>query len=310
MRIVLALGGNALLLRGEVQGIEQQRAHVENAALQIARIASVLPAHGLVLTHGNGPQVGLLALQAAAYKAVPPYPLDVLGAESQGMVGYLLEQALQNHLPERLLATLVTRTEVSAADPAFAAPTKPIGPMYTAAEADALARSHGWTVGADGTGWRRLVASPAPLRVANRPAIESLLAAGVLVIAAGGGGVPVARRHGAAGDDGRCYGVEAVIDKDATSSLLARELDADCLLIATDVAALALDFGTPLQRALPRTTPDQLAGLHFAAGSMGPKVNAACDFVRTTGRRAVIGALQDIEAMLAGTAGTQIERDP
>lgn len=310
MKVVLALGGNALLQRGAPQDVAEQRRNVERAALQIARIASASPPNDLVVTHGNGPQVGLLALQAEAYTAVPAYPLDVLGAESEGMVGYLLEQALQNHLPDRVVATLFTRTEVRLDDPAFAAPSKPIGPMYNANEAARIVKTRGWAMAVDGTGFRRVVPSPAPVRVLSQQAIAWLLQHGALVIAVGGGGVPVARRDTPATEPDTglqaLQGVEAVIDKDAASSLLARGLDADCLLIATDVPALYRDWGLPTQQAIGRTTPGELAGLKFAAGSMGPKVKAACDFVIATGRRAVIGSLDDSEAMLRGDAGTQI----
>lgn len=307
MKIVLALGGNALLRRGQPQGAAQQLANVERAAAQMALIAAQVPAHQIVIAHGNGPQVGLLALQAAAYTAVAAYPLDVLGAESEGMVGYLLEQALNNELPGRVVATLITRTEVSLADPAFAAPSKPIGPVYTPEQARSIAEQRGWAMAADGAGMRRVVACPQPLRVLSLQAIEWLLSHGALVVAAGGGGVPVALQpHG---DGHRLQGVEAVIDKDTCSALLARQLQADCLLIATDVPALYLDFGLSTQRPLARSTPQALMKLQFAAGSMAPKVLAACAFVKATGARAVIGALDHIEAMLQGEAGTQIVPD-
>jgi carbamate kinase len=322
LKIVLALGGNALLQRGAPQDVGEQRRNVDRAATQIALIARASPPNALVLTHGNGPQVGLLALQAEAYTAVAAYPLDVLGAESEGMVGYLLEQALQNRLPGRVVATLLTRTEVRRDDPAFASPTKPIGPMYGADESVRIAKERGWTMAADGTGFRRVVPSPAPVRVISQQAIAWLLQHGAVVIAAGGGGVPVAPPAASTAstattrsttrldiDVHALEGVEAVIDKDAASSLLARGLDADCLLIATDVRALYLDWGKPTQRAIERITPRELGQMQFAAGSMGPKVKAACDFVIATGRRAVIGSLDDSVAMLSGGAGTQIVAD-
>ena len=257
----------------------------------------------LVITHGNGPQVGLLALQAAAYTAVEGYPLDVLGAQTDGMIGYLLEQELANLLPaSRSVATLLTRVEVDAKDPAFERPTKPIGPVYARADAERIGAEKHWTMAPDGTGLRRVVASPLPLRVLGVDPIRWLLAQGALVIAAGGGGIPVAR-----GADGRSlHGVEAVIDKDLCSGLLARDLQADVLVIATDVDAVYLDWGQPTQRALGHITPQALAQHPFPAGSMGPKVEAACRFVLTTGQRAVIGSLDQIEAMLAGHAGTQV----
>lgn len=298
MKLVIALGGNALLRRGEDLSAGNQLTNIRRAAAQIALVA---PGHELVLTHGNGPQVGLLALQSAAYAAVQTYPLDVLGAQTDGMIGYLLEQELNNLLPERVVATLMTRIAVDLSDPAFAAPSKPIGPIYTQEESERVAAEQGWTMAPDGSAFRRVVPSPAPQRVLGLQAIRWLLARGALVVAAGGGGIPVA-----ADAQGRLQGVEAVIDKDACSSLLARDLDADCLVIATDVAAVFLDFGLPTQRPLGHVTPQALASAPFADGSMGPKVKAACAFVRATGRRAVIGSLDHIEAMLHGESGTQI----
>ena len=304
MKVAIALGGNALLRRGQALSAKNQLANIQRAAAQIARVAS---AHELVLTHGNGPQIGLLALQSAAYTAVQTYPMDVLGAQTDGMIGYLLEQELANLLPERVIATLMTRVQVSTSDAAFGTPTKPVGPVYDKAESERIAREHGWTMAADGAGFRRVVASPMPQRVLGLQPIVWLLAHGALVIAAGGGGIPVAL----AADGHSLHGVEAVIDKDACSALLAQALGADCLLIATDVAAVYLDFGLPTQRALARTTPSALRRTKdgFAAGSMGPKVEAACAFVAATGRRAVIGSLDDIEALLRGDAGTQVNPD-
>jgi carbamate kinase len=306
MRLVVALGGNALLRREQPLTAENQLANIRRAAAQLARVAQQ---HDMVLTHGNGPQVGLLALQAAAYKPVDAYPLDVLGAQTDGMIGYLLEQELANLLPaSRVVATLITRVEVDAHDPAFKHPTKPIGPVYGQAEAEQVAAAKGWRMVADGEGWRRVVASPQPQRVLGLQAIRWLLERGALVIAAGGGGIPVARTpspQGAHGPD-TLQGVAAVIDKDLCSGLLARELQADVLVIATDVAGVFVDWGLPTQRALGHVTPAQLEGIAFAAGSMGPKVEAARAFVQATGRRAVIGSLDQIEQLLAGQAGTQI----
>lgn len=300
MRLVIALGGNALLRREQPPTADNQLDNIRRAAAQLARVAVE---HDLVLTHGNGPQVGLLALQAAAYAAVEAYPLDVLGAQTDGMIGYLLEQALANLLPPaRTVATLITRVEVDLADAAFQHPTKPIGPVVSQLESERVAIAKGWAMAADGAGFRRVVASPPPLRVLGLQAIRWLLEQGALVIAAGGGGIPVAR----AGAGRGLQGVAAVIDKDLCSSLLARELEADLLVIATDVAAVYLDWGQPTQRAIGKVTPQALAGHGFAAGSMGPKVEAASAFVRATGRRAVIGSLEQIEALLAGTAGTQL----
>jgi carbamate kinase len=307
MKVVVALGGNALLRRGEILSAANQLANIRRAAGQLALIAN---GNELVLTHGNGPQVGLLALQAAAYSTVEPYPLDVLGAQTDGMIGYLLEQELNNLLPSRVIATLLTRIEVSLTDPASAAPSKPIGPLYTKAEADRIGREQGWTMAADGNSFRRVVPSPQPHRVLGLQPIEWLLARGALVIAAGGGGIPVAANAGA---EGRIlhglHGVQAVIDKDACSSLLARDLGADVLIITTDVDAVYLDFGLPTQRAVGRVAPQAFEQARFAAGSMGPKVDAACSFVKAGGQRAVIGSLNLIEAMLRGDAGTQVSRE-
>ncbi|WP_372826966.1 carbamate kinase [Polaromonas sp.] len=302
MKLVVALGGNALLRRGEPLSADNQLANIRRAAAQLALVAT---GNALVLTHGNGPQVGLLALQAAAYQAVETYPLDVLGAQTDGMIGYLLEQELGNLLPATVVATLMTRVEVSLDDPAFLAPTKPIGPVYTADEARRVGKAQGWTMAPDDTGFRRVVPSPAPQRVLGLQPIRWLLSHGALVIAAGGGGIPVARDA----DGHSLRGVEAVIDKDACSSLLARALEADCLVIATDVDAVYLNFGLPTQRAVGKVAPQAFAQARFPAGSMGPKVEAACAFVEATGRRAVIGSLTHIEAMLQGKAGTQVSPD-
>jgi carbamate kinase len=300
MRLVVALGGNALLRRSQLPSASNQLENVRIACAQVARVAAV---HDMVLTHGNGPQVGLLALQSAAYTAVDSYPLDVLDAESEGMLGYLLEQELANLLPAtRAVASLLTRVEVDSLDPAFSKPTKPIGPVYTKAQADELAQRRRWAMAAEGAGWRRVVPSPRPLRLPGLEVIRGLLERGTLVIAAGGGGIPVVPRP----DGGGMQGVEAVIDKDLCSALMAIELQADCLIIATDVDAVYLDWGRPTQRAVGHTTPAALAAHAFAAGSMAPKVEAACCFVRASGRRAAIGALGDIEALLASKRGTQI----
>lgn len=305
MKIVIAIGGNALLRRGQQPSAENQLANIRRAAMQLARVAAL---HDLVLTHGNGPQVGLLALQSSAYASVDastqPYSLDVLGAQTEGMIGYLLEQELANRLPDsRTVCTLLTRVEVDPNDPAFKHPTKPIGPVYTATQAQQVSTEKSWAMAPDGTGMRRVVASPLPLRVLGLAPICLLLAHHAVVIAAGGGGIPVARD---VGDVKGLSGVDAVIDKDLCSGLLARELQVDCLVIATDVEAVYVDWGQPSQQALGKVMPQELAKHTFPAGSMGPKVEAACGFVLATGKRAVIGSLEHIEAMLAGTAGTQI----
>jgi carbamate kinase len=303
MKVVVALGGNALLQRDQPPTADNQLDNIRRAAAQLALVAA---RHDLVLTHGNGPQVGLLALQAASFSGVEAYPLDVLGAQTDGMLGYLLEQELANLLPTtRVVVTLITRVEVDAHDPAFGHPSKPIGPMYTKAESERVAIDKGWVMAADGAAFRRVVASPLPQRVLGLQAIRWLLERGALVIAAGGGGIPVAR-SGDGDDPQRLHGLAAVIDKDLCSSLLARELQADVLVIATDVAAVYLDWGKPSQRPVGKVTPQALAGHDFAAGSMGPKVEAARAFVLATGQRAVIGSLDRIEDMLCGKAGTQI----
>lgn len=301
MKVVVALGGNALLRRDQPPTAENQLENIRRAAAQLARVAEH---HDLVLTHGNGPQVGLLALQAAAYVDVEAYPLDVLGAQTDGMIGYLLEQELANLLPaSRAVTTLITRVEVDPQDPGFANPTKPIGPMYSKADSQRVAAEKGWVMAADGDAFRRVVASPQPLRVLGLQSIRWLLEHGALVIAAGGGGIPVARNDS---DQPGLHGVSAVIDKDLCTSLLARELQADVLVIATDVPSVYLDWGLPTQQALGRVTPQELEGRDFPAGSMGPKVEAARAFAVATGHRAVIGSLDHIEDMLAGTAGTQV----
>jgi carbamate kinase len=303
VRLVVALGGNALLKRGQPLTPENQLGNIRLAATQLARIAE---GNQLVVTHGNGPQVGLLALQSAAYDAADAFPLDVLGAQTDGMIGYLLEQELSNRLPaSRVVATLLTRVEVDPRDPAFQHPSKPIGPIYTEQQASDIEQARHWTVGRDGSSMRRLVASPQPKRVLGLESIRLLLEHGALVVAAGGGGIPVALDV----DGHSLRGVDAVIDKDLCSGLLARQLEADCLIIATDVESVFLDWGLPQQRALKRVTPRSLASHVFPHGSMGPKVQAACDFVLATGRRAVIGSLAQIDDMLAGAAGTQVCMD-
>jgi carbamate kinase len=302
IRVVVALGGNALIRRGERAEAATQRANIARA---VRAVAAVADRHEVVVTHGNGPQVGLLALQAEAYRDVAPYPLDVLGAESEGMIGYLLEQELMNALPGRPVATLLTQVSVDAADPAFAAPSKPIGPVYDEPAGKRLASERGWSVAPDGDGVRRVVASPEPRAILELATIRLLTGAGVLVVCAGGGGVPVTITAG-----GAIRGVEAVVDKDRAAALLAEELDADALLLLTDVPRVVAGWGTPAAVELDRATPTQLRDLTFPAGSMGPKVEAACRFVERTGGLAAIGALDDAEAILAGRAGTQIRLEP
>ena len=280
---------------------DRQRANVAVAAEQLAAIAGD---HELVVSHGNGPQVGLLALQGAAYPEVEPYPLDILGAETQGMIGYMLEQELGNRLPfEKPLATLLTMVEVDPNDPAFDDPTKFVGPVYGEAEAKRMAAEKGWVVKPDGTNWRRVVPSPRPTRIFELRPMRWVLDQGAVVICAGGGGVPTMY---APGEDRRLVGVEAVVDKDLASSLLARDLDADLFVMATDVDGVYVDWGSPNQRRLDRVTPDELASYEFPAGSMGPKVAAAAEFVAASGKRSAIGTLEEIGGMVEGTAGTNV----
>lgn len=302
MRVVVALGGNALLRRGQPMTVENQR---ENVRLACDRLAPIAEQHELIISHGNGPQIGLLALEEAAYEEVPDSPLDVLGAETQGMIGYLIEEELGNRLPfDKPLATLLTMIEVDPGDPAFTDPSKPIGPLYGKSEAEKLAAEQGWTFKPDGNHMRRVVPSPVPQRIFEHRPIKWLLERGCVVICAGGGGIPTAYRPGR-----QLAGVEAVIDKDRASALLARDVGADILIMATDAPAVFVGFGTAAQRAIVAADPNVLLAQYeteFAAGSMLPKVIAACEFAKASGKPAVIGALADIEAMLAGTAGTRV----
>jgi carbamate kinase len=296
MRVVAALGGNALLRRGESLDQGTQR---RNAAAAAAALAPVAAEHELVLTHGNGPQIGLLALQAELDHDHGPTPFDVLGAETEGAIGYVLAQELMNALPGRSIATLLTQTVVAADDPRLLEPTKPIGPIYDAAEGARLAAERGWAVRPDGEGVRRVVGSPLPLDLIELPVIARLVRSGVLVICAGGGGVPVVR-------EGRSVrGVEAVVDKDLTAALLAERLHADVLLLLTDVDGVLVGG-----EVLAAATPDDLEALELPAGSMGPKAAAAGQFASRAGRRAAIGSLTDAAALVAGSAGTQVRASP
>ena len=307
MRVVVALGGNALLRRGEPLTAENQRA---NARVACKALAPVALEHELVISHGNGPQVGLLALQGSAYAEVDPYPLDLLGAQTEGMIGYLIQQELGNELPqEKRLASLLTLIEVDPKDPAFEDPTKPIGPVYEQAESERLAKEKGWVFKPDGKSFRRVVPSPLPQRIFGIEPVEWILERGSVVICAGGGGIPVMYTDEPAPAGRQLVGVEAVIDKDLASALLAKDLRADALAIVTDVDAVYADWGTPDQRAIRRATPEALAGTEFAAGSMGPKVRAACSFVEQTGGLAAIGSIEDTPALLRGEAGTIVTRD-
>lgn len=296
MKVVIALGGNALLKRGEPMDADVQRRNVARAAAAVARVAQQ---HTVVVTHGNGPQVGLLALQSEASQASHPYPLDVLGAESEGMIGYMIEQELMACLPQRAVATLLTQVVVNPGDAAFSHPSKPIGPSYSAEQARQVERERGWQMAQDGVKWRRVVPSPEPLRVVELAAIRLLVDAGAVVICAGGGGIPVAITPG-----GAVRGLEAVIDKDLSAALLAHQLGADALLLLTDVDAVYLDWGGRDSRPVHETTSDQLKGQAFAPGSMRPKVQAACRFVEGGGTLAGIGRLEDAASILEGVCGT------
>lgn len=301
MRILVALGGNALLKRGEPMTADVQRANVIAAAEALAPVARD---HELVISHGNGPQVGLLALQGAAYTEVETYPLDVLGAQTEGMIGYMIEQELGNLLPfEVPFATILTMVEVDPNDPAFENPTKFVGPVYEKEQADQLASDKEWIFKQDGDKWRRVVPSPAPKRIFEHRPIKWLLEKGTIVICAGGGGIPTMYDPN---KERWLTGVEAVIDKDRASALLARELNADLFIMATDVKGVYLDWGKPSARIIDRATTAEMEQHSFAAGSMGPKVEAAVEFAKLTGKRAAIGALEDIDKIVTAEAGTNI----
>jgi carbamate kinase len=304
MRVVVALGGNALLKRGEPMTADVQRRNIATAA---AALAPVAREHQLVVSHGNGPQVGLLALQGAAYKPDEAYPLDVLGAETEGMIGYMIEQELGNLLPfEVPFATLLTMVEVDPDDPGFKNPTKFVGPVYDKAESERIAKEKQWVMKADGPKWRRVVPSPMPKRIFEIRPIKWLLERGTIVICAGGGGIPTMYQRG---KERHLVGVEAVIDKDLCSELLARELDADMFVMATDTTGVFVGWGTPEAKAIHKANPAAMAKHEFPAGSMGPKVEAACHFAMTTGRTAAIGALADIPGILHAEKGTLISKN-
>ena len=304
MRIVVALGGNALLKRGEPMTAQNQSANIRLAAEQLAKVK---PKNELIISHGNGPQVGLLALQHAAYYAqdnkIEPYPLDVLVSQTVGMIGYMLQQELTNLLPATPTQTLVTQVIVDEHDPAFSKPSKPIGQVYTQAEAEKLAAEKGWTVMPDGQYYRRAVPSPKPQDVTGINAVKALLAQDHIVICGGGGGVPCVKNA-----QGQLTGVEAVVDKDLATAVIANHLDADLFIIATDVNAACVNFQKEGERKIAKANPAALEalGAEFAAGSMGPKVQAVINFVKATGKDAAIGSLADIEDIVAGKAGTRV----
>jgi carbamate kinase len=302
MRILVALGGNALLRRGEEMTAENQRRNVHLAAEALAPLARD---HELVITHGNGPQVGMLALQSDAYSQASAYPLDVLGAQTEGMIGYMIEQELGNILPfEQPFATILSMVEVDPDDPAWEHPTKPIGPVYTGEESRRLAAEKGWTMAPDGDGFRRVVPSPQPKRIFQVRPVKWLLEKGCIVICAGGGGIPTMYAPGR-----QLRGVDAVVDKDRASCLLARELEVDLFIMATDAGAVYLDWGKPTQRAIRRASPQALAAYGFASGSMGPKVEAAVEFAERTGKTAAIGSLADVTRIAHGEAGTLVTKE-
>jgi carbamate kinase len=296
MRIAIALGGNALIRRGESSSIESQLHNISEAVKAIAEIAKE---HTVVITHGNGPQIGLLALQAEAYQEVKSYPLDVLGAQTQGAIGYLLTQEIRNCLPEKEVVTLLTQVEVAIDDPAFDRPTKPIGPFYSKEEADKLATERGWNFACNRDSYRRVVPSPEPLRIMELATIEKLVSSGVLVICAGGGGIPIV-----VNSLGEVRGVEAVIDKDLATAVLANKLKLDALLILTDVDAVYTNWGTPEAQAIREATPELLQSYTWETGSMAPKIEAACRFVQSTGGYVGIGRLEDAAGILARQMGT------
>jgi len=302
MRVVVALGGNALLQRGQELSAENQRENIRVAAGQLAEIHKN---HELVIAHGNGPQVGLDALMDAAYTDVAPYPLDVLGAKTVGMIGYVIEQELGNIIPfEDHIVTVLTQIVVDPADPAFQKPAKPVGPVYDKQEAAKLQKEKGWSMAPDGEHFRKVVPSPLPRRIIEISAIRTLVDNGYVVICAGGGGIPVAYDK-----NRKLFGVEAVIDKDLASGLLAKDLDAEMFVMLTDVSNVFVDFGTKNQKAIRAAHPDALEALDFAAGSMGPKVLGACQFVRETGHQSAIGQLSDLSAIMTDRAGTLISNE-
>ena len=296
MLVIIALGGNALIQRGQIPEVEIQRQNIKRAAQAVAEVARE---HQVVVTHGNGPQVGLLAMQAETYHQVKPYPLDILDAETEGAIGYLIEQELYNQKLAPPIVTLLTQIEVNPQDPAFSQPTKPIGAIYSELEAKKLAHERGWVVAPDGNNYRRVVPSPEPQKILELETIRLLVKVGALVICAGGGGIPVVVNPA-----GSIRGIEAVIDKDLATALLATELKADALLLLSDIDAVYIHWNTPDAKPLYLTTPHQLSKYHFAPGSMQPKVEAACRFAQATGGIAGIGKLEDALKILSGDRGT------
>lgn len=300
MKVVIALGGNALVRRGQEVNAQNLRTNVRASMGALAKVAME---HSLVLTHGNGPQVRLLALQNLAYTDVAAYPLDILGAETQGMLGYVVGQELMNAVKLRKeMATILTTTVVSPDDPAYANPTKFVGPVYRQADAEAMAERYGWTIAKDGDWWRRVVPSPTPLYIRQANTIKRIIDLGLIVLCVGGGGVPVFLDE----EERRMTGTEAVIDKDIASAVLARDIQADRFMMLTDANAVYLDWGTSSQRAIKTVSPEVLAGYPFPASSMGPKVDAAVHYSEGSHGEVVIGSLRDVDAILEGEAGTRI----
>jgi carbamate kinase len=298
VRIVVALGGNALLRRGDAPDAARQADRLAVAAPALARLAAV---NEVAIVHGNGPQVGLLAAENEGDRSLAaPYPLADMVAESQGLIGFWIQRALEQAGLIKDVVVLVTRTQVDPADEAFAAPSKFIGTIFTEAQARSLAQTRGWQLAADGESWRRVVASPRPLRILEAGRAASLLDSDAIVVVAGGGGIPVV------GEGPAIHAVDAVVDKDFAALRVATDIGAELLIILTDVEGVFTDFGTPAARLLHTATPALLDSLEFGGGSMGPKVQAASDFVRGGGRRAIIASLDDLDAAIAGTAGTQI----
>ncbi len=303
MLIVIALGGNALLQRGEPLEADLQKKNVKLTAQAIAKL--IHEGHQVVVCHGNGPQVGLLALQNDAYKKVKSYPLDVLDAESQGMIGYLIQQELGNCIAPHPTVTLLNQVVVDKNDPAFKAPAKPIGPVYhTKEEAETVAKERGWQIAPDGKYFRRVVPSPQPQKIIELPTIKALLQLKTTVICGGGGGIPVTQSA-----EGKLEGAEAVIDKDNTTSLIARELNADMMVILTDVPAVCVHWGTPEEQSIKAASPEALSKLDFAKGSMGPKISASIKFASKTGKPAAIGRLADVDEIIKGKSGTRIDNN-
>lgn len=308
MRIVIALGGNALLQAGQKGTLEEQLSNISLACRQLAQIARE---HELIITHGNGPQIGKILLQnELTQHETPAMPMDVCGAMSQGQIGYLLQQQLSNELTRQGLnkevVTVITRVEVDPADPSFQNPTKPVGSFYSKAEAETFMREKKETwIEDSGRGWRKVVPSPQPQAILEAKTVKRLVESSCLVIACGGGGIPVVTDKA-----GGYFGIEAVIDKDLASEILAEMVDAQVLMILTDVPRVFLNYGRPGQQELKDLSVNELAGYaaegHFAAGSMGPKVGAVLRFARKPGRRAVITSLGDAVEALQGHAGTQV----